>query len=80
MLPGNVLTRLVFFLVCRELDDLQSGAIRKGIVEPGEGDASPEDGDLVRFTSQKDLSLRHCTSQHRLVGFSCYVLEHENLE
>eukprot|EP00884_Botryococcus_braunii_P003072 jgi/Botrbrau1/12766/Bobra.0238s0005.1 len=33
----------------RELDDLQSGAIRKGVVEPGEGDASPEDGDLVFF-------------------------------
>ncbi len=31
----------------RELDDLQSGAIRKGIVEPGEGDAFPCDGDLV---------------------------------
>lgn len=34
---------------CRELDDLQSGAIRKGIVEAGEGEDSPADGDLVSY-------------------------------
>jgi hypothetical protein len=33
--------------MAREPDDLQSGAIRKGMVEPGEGDAFPCDGDLV---------------------------------
>lgn len=38
---------------CRELDDLQSGAIRKGIVEAGEGEDSPADGDLVSSWSRQ---------------------------
>ena len=35
--------------VCRELDDLHSGAIRKGALPDSrpEGDAKPQDGDLV---------------------------------
>lgn len=35
-------------VLSRELDDLQSGAIRKATVAPGEGGASPAEGDLVR--------------------------------
>ena len=39
-------------LPCRELDDLHSGAIRKGALPDSrpEGDASPKDGDLVGQT------------------------------
>ena len=35
--------------VCRELDDLHSGAIRKGALPDSrpEGDVKPQDGDLV---------------------------------
>ena len=37
-------------MLCRELDDLHSGAIRKGALPDSrpEGDANPKDGDLVR--------------------------------
>ena len=33
--------------VLRELDDLQSGAIQKATLVPGEGDDTPAEGDLV---------------------------------
>ena len=36
-----------FASCCREEEDLKGGAVLKGIVEAGEGDATPQAGDLV---------------------------------
>ena len=35
------------YACCRELDDLSAGAIRSATAQPGNGGASPTDGDLV---------------------------------
>lgn len=44
---------LTLSMDCRELDDLHSGAIRKGALPDSrpEGTASPQDGDLVSSLS-----------------------------
>ena len=45
----------------RELDDLQSGAIQKATLAPGEGGASPATGDLVRPRILPQLQWRRGT-------------------
>jgi len=56
-------------VLSRELDDLQSGAIRKATVAPGEGGASPAEGDLVRRRTAPCCRARAvCDPRHPAVG------------
>lgn len=39
----------VMLMVCREQQDLRAGAVLQAVTQQGEGDDTPDDGDLVRM-------------------------------
>lgn len=49
---------------CREEEDLKGGAVLKGVLEPGTGTATPQEGDLVRFLGGRVLYLLGPTFLH----------------
>ena len=72
--------------VCRELDDLHSGAIRKGALPDSrpEGDAKPQDGDLVSpqiacTARNADLPIHSILSSYMLHLACAWVLQEDAL-